>query len=218
MSADTETTVARVADFEVTGAGDAPAWQRAEWLPLTRVNGGAPYATRAKLLYSDTGIYALVNSADARLTNTLAADNTDLFKEDVVEVFLWPDETQPLYFEYELSPLDYELPLLIPNHEGRFVGWLPGWYQGERRCRHATRVHGGPKAAGAAVSGWTAEMFMPYALLPFSARNPPRPGMRWRANIYRIDYDAGTPTQWAWAPATGDDFHAYREFGALIFL
>lgn len=209
--------VPRTADFALDGNGQAAAWDRTAWLPLTRVSGRADYATRGKLLYSDTGIYVMVDCVDARLTSTFTQDNANLFTEDVVEVFLWPDAGQPLYFEYELSPLNYELPLLIPNHQGRFCGWLPGWYEGVRRCRHATAVRGGPKAPGAAVTGWTAELFIPFVLLPFSDQNPATPGMRWRANLYRIDYDGGTPTHWTWCAATGKNFHDYANFGTLEF-
>ena len=40
---------------------------------------------------------------------------------DVFEVFLWTDEKQPIYFEYEISPLGYELPILVPNFGGKFL-------------------------------------------------------------------------------------------------
>lgn len=36
-------------------------------------------------------------------------DMSSLYLEDVAEVFLWPREELPVYFEYELSPLDREL-------------------------------------------------------------------------------------------------------------
>ena len=53
------------------------------------------------------------------------------------EVFLWPDERDPIYFEYEISPLGRELPILVPNLDGKFLGWRPWHYEGEpaRRAR-----------------------------------------------------------------------------------
>jgi hypothetical protein len=41
--------------------------------------------------------------------------------------------------------------------------------------------------------------------------------MRWRANLYRIDYDADRPSQWAWCTRTGGNFHDFRRFGTLRF-
>ncbi len=208
----------KVDDFAVEGTGAAAAWHATAWQPLTRVgNGRAEYATRAKLLYSATGLYFLVDCADRRLTCSGQADNTNLYTEDVVEVFLWPHEAQELYFEYEISPLGAELPILVPNHQGRFHGWLPWHYEGPRRCRRATSVQGGPAAPGATVSSWRCECFIPFALFAGLGGTPPAAGRTWRGNVYRIDYDETPSTQWAWCPATGGHFHNFRQFGTLRF-
>jgi hypothetical protein len=125
--------VRRTADFAVTGDGAAAEWAKADWLPLTPVGGSSAYGSRAKMLYSDTGMYFLFDCEDRRLTCTMTEDGDDIYQEDVVEVFLWPDARQVLYFEYEVSPLGVELPLLIPNQGGMFMGWRPWHYEGPRR-------------------------------------------------------------------------------------
>lgn len=209
--------VASCADFEINGQGDHATWSQTDWVTLPLRHGPRQEATtQAKVLYSDTGIYFLMQCADEVLTATLTEDFANLYNEDVVEVFLWTDEAQSLYFEYELSPLNYELPILVPNHEGTFFGWRPWHYEGKRRTRHATSVQGGEKKSGAAISGWTAEFFIPYALLKPLGNVPPRPGTRWRANIYRIDYDTAEPRYWQWQPTVGN-FHEYQKFGTFIF-
>ena len=147
----------------------------------------------------------------------MTRDGDDLYREDVVEIFLWPDESQPLYFEYEISPLGVELPILVANHEGQFHGWLPWHYTGPRAVRRATSVRGGPKAAGASVEGWTAEFFVPFALFMGMGNIPPTRGSRWRANLYRIDHDQAPFSQWAWCPDTGPTFHRYSAFGTFLF-
>ncbi|MGI6496263.1 MAG: carbohydrate-binding family 9-like protein [Kiritimatiellia bacterium] len=206
-------------DFEVTGDGSASAWSSVEWQPLSRVGQGpAAYPTRFKALYSPSGIYFLCDGEDRRLTATLDGDNLDLFTEDVFEVFLWTDEAQTIYFEYEISPLDHELPIVVPNHKGRFHGWLPWHGEGPRATRHATSVRGGPKASGAAISGWSAEFFIPFALFQGLGNERALPGTTWRANVYRIDYDSGEPSHWAWNTATSANFHDFRNFGTFHFL
>jgi hypothetical protein len=45
---------------------------------------------------------------------------------------------------------------------------------------------------------------------------PPKPGTRWRANFYRMDYDGGQTTSFDWA-RVGPSFHEFRKFGTLIF-
>lgn len=213
-----ELLIPRVDDFAVTGDGSNAAWSATEWVPLVRVGDGpATYATRAKVLYSATGMYFLVDSEDRQLTCTLTEHNSDLYVEDVVEVFLWSNEEQDLYFEYEISPLNYELPILIPNNKGKFFGWLPWHYTGERKTRTATTVRGGEKASMAKVEGWTAEFFLPFALMLGMGNVPPTPGMSWRGNIYRLDYDSGKASHYTWCPDTNTNFHAFHKFGTLTF-
>jgi hypothetical protein len=207
-----------VADFEITGAGDHAAWRPLEWTALrSRQSGGHPYESKFKVLYSSTGLYFLMEGTDRTLTATMNEDFMDLWKEDVFEVFLWTDERFPVYFEYEISPLDRELPILIPNFGGQFLGWRPWHYDRDRRTRKATSIIGGEKRSQASIQGWRAEVFIPYALLTPLQNVPPKPGTTWRANFYRMDYDTGKAAQWEWA-RVASSFHDYQNFGHLVFV
>jgi Carbohydrate family 9 binding domain-like len=209
--------VVQVDDFEVTGAGDHAAWAKAEWTSLRRRQPEAhPYDTRFKVLYSTTGLYCLMEGTDRKVTSTMTDDFMDLWNEDVFEVFLWTDERYPVYFEYEISPLNRELPIIVPNFGGQFLGWRPWHYEKNRATRKATSAMGGPKTPNASIQGWRAEFFIPYALLRPLQNVPPKPGTRWRANFYRMDHDDGKRTQWDWAPV-GDSFHEFEKFGDLVF-
>jgi hypothetical protein len=213
----TECTVKKTLDFALTGDGEAAAWKTAGWLSLPARKGNASgHMTFMKTLYSDTGIYFLFRCGDDRLTASFDADFTDLYNEDVVEVFLWTDERLPVYFEYELSPLDRELALLVPNVDGQFWGWRPWHYEDGRRTRHATSVVGGKKESGAAIREWSAECFIPYSLLKPLANVPPGTGTRWRANFYRCDYGSGNMVYWSWRPVD-TWFHDYQRYGILVF-
>lgn len=203
-------------DFKITGDGKSAAWEKTEWIEL-KPQGDTPgnYLTRVKVLYSGTGLYFLFDCEDKKLTSTIKADNMDLWEEDVVEVFLWTDESFPVYFEYELSPMNYELPIIVPNYKGTFLGWLPWHYEGDKRTRHATSVTGGRKKGGSSVTGWKGEFFIPYKLLAPLNQVPPVSGTKWRANMYRIDHDNGSQ-QYAWQK-TYKTFHEYNNFGTFIF-
>lgn len=215
-------------DFEVTGDGKNSAWSRAEWQSLSRRSGaGQPLPeepsnrTRVKLLYSAQGLYVLLDGADQKLTATFDRDGAHLWEEDCFEVFLWPDEKQPNYFEFEISPLGFELPLLMSNRNGKLFRWQPWAFDEERqgiprKVRKATSITGGPKQSGATITGWTAEFFLPYHLLQPLNNVPPKPGTTWRANFYRMDYDSGRPTAWSWVPV-GRSFHEIQKFGTLTF-
>ena len=209
-------TIKKTDDFEITGEGSASEWESAKWVNLAqRIPEGSLYKTKAKVLYSDTGIYFLFDCQDKQLNATFNKDNENLWEEDVVEVFLWTDETFPLYFEYELSPLNYELPIIIPNNKGKFFGWLPWHYEGERMTRHATSVRDGKKKSGATISGWMAEIFIPYKLLAPLQNVPPTSGTKWRVNMYRIDHDKGQAL-FSWQKIERS-FHEYNNFGTFIF-
>lgn len=208
--------ISKTDNFEINGEGSHEAWNAVDWVSLDMRGDGPAQNTRVKVLYSDTGIYFLFQCDDEVLTATLTEDFADLYNEDVVEVFLWTEEEYPFYFEYELSPLNYELPIMVPNREGDFFGWLPWHYDGERRTRHETSVRGGDKQGGASIIQWIGEFFIPYALLKPLGNVPPASGTRWRANMYRIDYDLETPRYYLWQPTSGN-FHEYQQFGTFIF-
>jgi len=201
-------------DFKITGDGQSDQWKTTGWINLNQPDPADPaYNTKVKVLYSKSGIYFLFNCGDKKLTSTMKADNLNLWEEDVVEVFLWTDENFPVYFEYELSPYNFELPIMVPNNKGTFLGWLPWHYEGERKTQHATNVS---RENGKDISAWEAEFFIPYKLLAPLGNVPPLSGTKWRANMYRIDYDKGSEVPFAWQKTTST-FHEYKKFGTFIF-
>ena len=204
--------VKKTKDFVLNGNGNAVEWNTTDYLELSkRRNGAMDYKTKMKILYSETGIYCLYQCEDKIITSTIKADFEDIFNEDVVEAFFWPEESSIIYFEYELSPYNYELPILVPNYNGKFLGWRPWHYEGNKKTRHAATIN----KEGDKVVSWTAEFFIPYKLMEPLQNMPPQKGMKWRANFYRIDYDKGS-TYWSWRP-TRKNFHDYESFGTIIF-
>lgn len=195
--------VRKTSDFELTGKGDSTQWSDAQWHAIAKHKGEADYETKFKILYSELGIYCLYSCEDEIVKSTINKHNSDLWTEDVVEAFFWPDERWPIYFEYELSPKNFELPILVPNLNGKFHGWLP-W--GEPGTRHATQVES---------KHWTAEFFIPFGILKPLQNCPPTRGTKWRANFYRIDHDKGQ-TQFAWSPVESH-YHEYQNFGVIEF-
>jgi len=207
-----QTLIKKTTNFDISGDGTAPEWNRADWISLEKRRGVADYTTRVKLLYSETGIFGLFSCQDVKITATLKEDFANLWTEDVIEVFFWPDESVPLYFEYELSPLNYELAILVPNMDGTFFGWKPWQYDGDRKTRHATRIV--TKEDGT-VTEWRAEFFIPYSLLKPLRNVPPEAGDQWRMNLYRIDYDNASAA-WSWQPVR-TNFHNFERFGVIVF-
>jgi len=216
INPDSALVVRKTTDFEVNGEGSAKNWSAASWFDITvQKSPDKALTTRAKILYSEKGVYFLFDCEDKKLTSTIMEDYAALYKEDVVEVFLWPDTGVPIYLEYEISPLNYELPILVPNINGKFQGWKPWFYDETNKIRHATSAHGGQKKSMGAVEGWKAEFFIPYSLMNPIVQAIPKSGTRWKGNFYRIDYDNGYTT-WSWQKTSGS-FHEYKKFGTLVF-
>ena len=208
--------IKKTTDFEISGAGAAKNWETVSWLVIPkRSTAGDNYETKVKLLYSANGIYFLYSCNDRKLTNTMQMDFLDLWNEDVIEIFLQPDESNPAYFEYELSPLDFELPIIIFNEQGKLNSWIPFHYEDERKTRHSTSIAGGEKKPGGLAKNWMAEVFIPFALMKPVLKTLPATGTRWKGNLYRIDYDEGEAL-WSWKPNSGN-FHEYDKFGSFRF-
>lgn len=188
-----------------------PDWNLTSWQNLVQVGGRkSPYLTRAKILYSATGTYFFVECEDKIINCTYKQNLAPLFQEDVVEIFLQPNASQPIYFEYEISPLGFELPLLIVNNQGQFKGWQP-WSNSSKIIKQ-TKIIDTDKG-----KFWTLEIFIPFSFLTGLSNNPPKSGDIWKGNINRIDYDRLPRAKWALFPKVKGKFHDYRHFGIFSF-
>jgi hypothetical protein len=206
--------VVRCNDFDLNGNGTQAEWQKAQWVSLHKLSGQSNKKTQFKIMASWVGVYCLYDCEDDKITATMQGQNLDLYFEDVIEAFLWSDLRYPVYFEYELSPLNCELAIMVPNYDGDLEGWVPWHYTGKRLARHAVSIHTDP-CDTTKVTGWSGEFFIPFKLLEYSVKTPPVKGTIWRANFFRMDHDNGLD-RWAWMPVESS-FHEYWNFGTLIF-
>ena len=106
-------------------------------------------------------------------------------------MFLWNDERDSISFEYESSPINRELPIRIPNLGGKLLGWRRWNYEGTRKICKATTAVGGKLKAGAAVTGWKAEMFIPFELLTPLRNVPPQHTLA--GEFYRVTTTTARP-------------------------
>lgn len=203
--------IKHVATFSINADDAIKPWNSLNWTKLTRSAGTLDYNTEFKAVWSDDGIYFLISCEDKKLSCSSATqDFDDLYKEDVVEVFLQPNCDIPLYLEYEISPKNKELVLLVPQYNGEFMGWRPWHYENERKIEHRIHYLNRDK-------NWAAEFFIPFCLMTGLAEIPPQVGTFWRINITRIDYDATEPTLWSLRQMSSKTFHNLKDFGILKF-
>ena len=211
--------VHRCNDFVVSGRGENPEWEKTNWVGLDKIDTGCSgNRTKFKILYSATGIYVLFSGDDGKISSSFKNDFENLFEADVFEVFFHPNpgEAEPVYFEYEVSPLDKELVLLILNMNGRFGSWMPWHYEDGKKVIKKVIITGGKMEPGASIKSWSAELFFPYSLLIPLKNVPPVPGSLWNANFCRLDYDSGHMVKWSWSPVA-KSFHEFRKYHSLLF-
>jgi hypothetical protein len=202
---------------EAVLAADEDAWKGAapiEW-------GPAPYVTRFRAQWSDEGLFLRFDADDDAPWHTMTRRDEHIWEEEVVEIFVDLDRSGHDYYELEISPANVVCDLRMispwPDKKGD-IDWNLGGLE--------TRVH--RRASAGAAAGWTATAFLPWSglgKLPSAARIavPPKPGDRWRFNVFRIKRPGGptNPAQGAvfaaWSPTSGESFHDAGAFRDLVF-
>ncbi len=213
-------TVFRCKDFIITGKGNNPEWDKANWTNLTKLDtGGKNYESKFKMLYSSTGIYVLFNAEDDRITTKAYNDFEAIYNGDVFEVFLHPTPKTPVYFEYEINQLNKELILTLSKFNSQLYSWAPRYPSAEERkpIKKMVNVIGDEIKVGGSIKLWSAEAFFPYTILGLLPNVPPTSGTIWNANFCRLDYDSGNMIKYSWSPTIQKSFHEIEKFQSIKF-
>ncbi len=205
---------------------EAPPWSAAPLIhPFRRAEDARPVRldTRAKLLWSPRALHALFLCEDDYIWGTFTRHNDPIFDEEVVEVFLDPEDRRSFYYEFELSPRDTRFAAEIENDLGhppraRIARHLDALAMPTRvEIEGALATRPAPAGAAAAPGRWRACMEIPFSLL--GGRPAPRPGERWKANLFRIDRGPAGEEYACWSPTLTQPayFHHPERFGTLEF-
>ena len=199
-------------------AGDAAAWKsapRIQW-------GPAPVTTDFAALWTKDALYLRFDARDPSPWHTMTQRDEHLWEEEVVEAFLDIDRSGRNYAELEISPgnvvCDVRMVTPYPNKKYDLTWNMDGL---------ETRVVPFKDDAGTTV-GWTALARLPWAgfrTLASAARIalPPRPGDRWRFNVFRVERPGGKDhpeagaVEAAWSDPHSPSFHVPASFRDLVF-
>jgi len=172
------------------------------------VDGGVPrLATEVALRDDGERLGIEIVAVDPQPWATLRERDGDLWREEVVEIFLAPGlDTPRRYFELELNPLGtlFDAAVDCPHGDRRDLAVDRAWSCGGLRSRVAVEPEHGR---------WRATIS-----LPWRAVGPREIPADWRLNVYRIDRPpGGEPEFSAWSPtgARPADFHRPARFGFL---
>ena len=198
-------------------AADEKGWASAQAITW----GPAPYETRFRAAWDDTGLLLRFDATDPSPWHTMSKRDLHLWDEEVVEIFIDLDRSGKNYYELEISPANVICDLRMISaspKEGELAFDLAGllsWVDLR-------------KDAAGKTTGWTATAFLPwegFRALP-SAKAialPPRPHDAWRFNVFRIKRPGGPEApekgavEVAWSKPPGPSFHAPEVFRDLVF-
>jgi hypothetical protein len=199
---------------EVDGRLDDPIWSAVPPVgPFVNNLDGTPSSipTQAWVTYDDDYLYFAFRAWDTNIWATMTERNQHLWHEEVVEVFLQADPAHPSYIELEVNPLGAMLDIFLLDIRKP----LPYDSWNSARLKWAVQVDG-------TVDGlpgdreWTCEIALPMEDVVTAPNLPPKPGDRWKMNLYRVEAKperAGL----AWSPTRRPDFHVPSMFGDLVF-
>ncbi|HAB17563.1 MAG TPA: hypothetical protein DCE44_14060, partial [Verrucomicrobiales bacterium] len=161
--------------------------------------------TTCRALWSDRFLYLAYECPFTKLTDFGTPQSKEriespnaLWDRDVVEAFIGSDSANPTHYtEYEWAPNGEALDLRIKRPDSDFA-WSSGmeWVV---TLDSAKRI-------------WRVETRIPLTAL---AETAPKPGTKWRINLYRID--RAQSAFLALNPTLNGSFHTPERFGWLEF-
>ena len=199
---------------KIDGVLDDAAWKSATALTLVDSLDGRPtkLRTTARLTWDDEALYVAFECEDPDVWGTFRNRDDPLYTQEVVEIFVDADADGRTYDEMEVSPHNVVFDAYFPaRRQGMDLSWDSG-------LQSAVKVNGTLDDPSDRDQGWTVEMRIPFARLHSVPHVPPRPGNRWRFNLYRLDLpDRKNAQGQAFSPLFVGDFHAVDRFAWLVF-
>ncbi len=209
-------------EIALTGKLDDPLWQKAEVARMVQAfDGGKPdVQTEIRILYSDTTLYIGVHCVDDYAWGTFTERDSEVWTQECVEAFICPSGHGHQYYEINVSPKNCVFDACILNRYQSTTqpGAIKGlWGYTADGLKTMTYVEGEVDKVGGAKF-WNAEFAIPLDQLVGAPNVPPKPGDKWRMNMFRIDSPKDGPAQYySWSPVLVRSFHTPTRFGWLRF-
>jgi hypothetical protein len=210
---------------QFNGNWDGPAWRNANIADIDKFHrAGSDHRpkTQAKLLYDDTGLYAIFRNEDRYVRCTRTENQTLTSKDSCVEVFLQPFENKG-YINFEMNCGGAILCYYITD-ASRSPMQL--WKQAEKipqSLLETIRIyHSMPKTTPVEIKEpvtWTVEYFVPNRFFEtyVGPLGDPR-SRQWRGNFFKCADESSHP-HWASWNAIGEElnFHQPKYFAPIRF-
>jgi len=175
------------ADIVIDGVPDEQAWR--ECAPITDFRlfetfGKPTETTTMRMCYDETNLYVLFECTDPDIYVLHQERDGNLWESDVVELFFLPDDSNPMYYEFEVGPTNAVF-------DARFVntgsGTFKRWAQWNCEIRTAARVLGTVNDWKDRDDGYNVEIAIPLKAFSESTWNKPLLGQTWKFAAVRVD-------------------------------
>jgi cellulose/xylan binding protein with CBM9 domain len=200
--------------IRVDGVLDESSWKAAAGTGPFMLNDGTGLPatkTEAKMLWDDQNLYFGFQCEDTDLFATMKVRDQHLWEEEVVEIFIDPDNDQLNYIELEINPLKTLLDLFV------LKPIVPIPYESYNiPAKWAVKVNGTVNNSTDKDKGWTVELSLPLKEAVTAPHLPPNEDDKWRLNLYRIEKKPKEEYS-AWSPTLVSSYHTPARFGEITF-
>ncbi len=207
--------------IQIDGKADEADWKTAGESPdFTSAEGGptVPGRAEARLLWDDQNLYVFAHVEDTDVASKYDKDDTEMWREDCVELFIDADRNRRGYVELQVNP-----------HNAKFDKWIATTRAGasdlawSAKMESAVQVQGTLDDRGDTDTGWDVEIAIPLVAAKggdasMKVNIPPKVGDRWNLNMVRVEKPKkGGLAASSWNPITISDFHALDRMLTIEF-
>ena len=206
--------------IQIDGDLHEPAWQQAPVVSLINSNTAESpeLPTTVQCLWDDDFLYIGFFAEDRDVWATMTEHDSEIWREEVFEVFIDADSDMRGYAEFQVNPLSIPVDLwILADVEREYFQNMYEWDC--KGYQFAVSVQGTPLNRNDQDDSWSAELAIPLKEMVTAPNIPPIPGDTWRINFYRMERKVkdDTPTILAWSPCFGGN-HTPRRFGTMVFM
>ena len=221
--------------IEIDGKADELSWANAPWTEdFVDIEGAAKpvprFRTRAKMLWDDQYFYVYAELREPHVWGTITKKNAVMFRDNDFEVFINPDASNHIYYEFEMNALNsiWELTLDRPYRDDGPVH-LGTNLEGLKSAVHVDGTLNDPSDTD---RGWSLEIAFPWKSLAKYATVtdcPPKDRQQWRIAFSRVEWlvdiidgkyhkvPGRAEDNWIWSPQGVVDMHRPERWGYVQF-
>lgn len=211
--------VRKTNDFDLDARAQKKVWNDARELVMVDCASGKEIEkkAKAKIAWSDTGLYLLFVVEDDHIWGTMKNDDEPIYNEEVVECFIGKGEKTPTeYFEFQFSPkgVKFDAKILNPSGNRHDEGFKTDVLWDAPNIKFVQKLEERGIIDDKCKKGtWITEVFIPWLDLKWEVKE----NDKFRANFFRID---GYPRQssfqaWQTTQEILPNFHVPEKFGLI---